>query len=69
VTPRLRQAVEDAINYAGGVNEALETIYELREAGEVVPPDDLRRIEMDVEGLAGHEVFADLEGFRKGYRL
>ena len=66
---QMTRELEDALRYAEGVREALDQIYELREAGERVPAADFKRLERLIEDLATHEAFADVEGFRKGYRL
>lgn len=63
MTGELRNALDEARRYAGAVQDALDVIYDRREAGELVPLATLQEIEVALEDCCGHEALADQETF------
>lgn len=61
MSARMQRAIDDAVRYSNGVDEALDEIFELREEGEEPSKEDLQRIAQLVENLATHEALAEFD--------
>jgi hypothetical protein len=61
--------LEDAIVSARSLRRRLERVYEARERKLEVPAARLKLLERLIEECSTHPAFADMDNFRKGYKL